>query len=101
MSASVRGVPALRLGQWKYIPAPGSGGWSKGKDPSQSVQLYNLENDIGESTNLAAQNPERVAQMQAMLENLIVRGRSTPGPDQENDVDVIRYPKKPMEDARQ
>ena len=95
VSASIRGVPALRLGQWKYIPAPGSGGWSKGEDPSQPIQVYDLANDIGETRNLAAQEPERVGRMQALLENLIVRGRSTPGPGQKNDVKVRRHPPKP------
>ncbi len=91
VSASSGGIPAVRFGQWKYIPAPGSGGWGKGGDQSQPVQLYDLASDIGETKNLAAQEPERVAQMQALLENLIARGRSTPGPDQPNDVKVRRY----------
>jgi arylsulfatase A-like enzyme len=95
VSAAIRGVPAVRLGQWKYIPAPGSGGWSEGGNPSQPIQLYDLADDIGETKNLAAQEPERVAQMQALLESLIVRGRSTPGPEQKNDIKVRRYPPKP------
>ncbi|MEZ6114592.1 MAG: hypothetical protein R3C99_26805 [Pirellulaceae bacterium] len=57
----------------------GSGGWSKGGDSSQSVQLYNLAEDLGETKNLAAEQPERVAEMQALLERLIRQGRSTPG----------------------
>jgi arylsulfatase A-like enzyme len=95
VSASIRGVPALRLGPWKYIPAPGSGGWSEGGNPSQPIQLYNLADDIGETRNLAAHDPERVARMQALLENLIVRGRSTPGPEQKNDTKVRRHSPKP------
>lgn len=91
VSAASTGLPALRLGQWKYIPGPGSGGWSKGGDPSQSVQLYDLASDIGETKNLAAEQPERVAQMQALLEKLITQGRSTPGPKQKNDVKVRRF----------
>ena len=39
VSASISGVPAVRSGSWKYIPAPGSGGWGKGGDQSQPVQL--------------------------------------------------------------
>jgi hypothetical protein len=30
--------------------------------------------------------------MKELLEKLIAEGRSTPGPIQENDVEVIRYP---------
>ena len=93
VSASINGIPAVRSGTWKYIPAPGSGGWGKGGDQSQPVQLYNLADDISESKNLAAAMPEKVAEMQALLEKLITDGRSTPGAQQKNDVEVVRYPR--------
>ena len=92
VSASIGGTPALRSGTWKYIPAPGSGGWGKGGDQSQPVQLYNLADDISESKNLAGAMPEKVAEMKALLEKLITDGRSTPGAQQQNDVEVVRYP---------
>jgi hypothetical protein len=57
------------------------------------VQLYDLANDLGETKNLAAMMPEKVAEMKALLEKLIVVGRSTPGAAQKNDVEVVRYPK--------
>lgn len=91
VSCSIRGLPGLREEDWKLIPRPGSGGWTKGGD-EQPVQLYNLTDDISESTNLAAAHPQRVAHMQALLEELIANGRSTPGPAQKNDVKVKRYP---------
>jgi len=93
VSASIGGTPSVRLGQWKYIPARGSGGWGKGGDQSQPIQLYDLADDLGESRNLAAKNPKQVERMKALLEKLIVQGRSTPGPKQKNDVKVVRYPK--------
>jgi arylsulfatase A-like enzyme len=95
VSASSSGTPAVRRGLWKYIPAPGSGGWGTGGDQSQPVQLYNLADDIGESKNLAAAMPEKVAEMKTLLEKLITDGRSTPGAAQENDVKVVRYPRAP------
>ena len=91
VSASIRGTPAVRSGSWKYIPAPGSGGWGTGGDQSQPVQLYNLADDLGETKNLAAAMPEKVAEMKALLEKLITDGRSTPGAKQKNDVEVKRY----------
>lgn len=94
VSSSIRGVPSVRSGPWKYIPAPGSGGWGQGGDQTQAVQLYNLDDDIGEQTNLAHAHPERVRALDALLERLIVNGRSTPGVKQPNDVDVVRYPKR-------
>jgi arylsulfatase A-like enzyme len=100
VSCSGSGVPGVRRGNWKYIPARGSGGWGKGGDQTQPVQLYNLDDDIGESRNLAAKQPERVAQMAALLETLITQGRSTPGPQMKNDVEVRRYPSKPAKGAR-
>jgi arylsulfatase A-like enzyme len=89
VNCSMGGVPAVREGSWKLILAQGSGG--KGKnDTTQPVQLYNLEKDLAETKNLAAEQPERVAQMQALLEKLITDGRSTPGAIQPNDVEVKR-----------
>jgi len=94
ISCSIRGVPSLRDGAWKCIPAPGSGGWGKGGDQSQAMQLYHLADDLGETRNLANKHPEKLADMMDLLEKLIVNGRSTPGPQQPNDVPVRRYPAK-------
>jgi arylsulfatase A-like enzyme len=91
VNCSANGVPGIRRGSWKLILAPGSGGWSKG-DSDQPVQLYNLADDLGEAKNLAAEQPERVAEMKALLEKLITDGRSTPGKPQKNDVEVRRFP---------
>jgi arylsulfatase A-like enzyme len=95
VSAASGGLSGVRLGNWKFIPGPGSGGWGTGGDQSQPVQLYNLAEDIGEAKNLAALMPEKVAEMKALLEKLITDGRSTPGPRQTNDVAVRRFPAKP------
>ena len=65
---------ALRDGTWKYI-APGNGpkiqkdtNTEMGTDPGP--QLYNLAADIGETRNLAAQEPARVAEMAARLREI-------------------------------
>lgn len=94
VSCSSRGLPSLRDGDWKLILGAGSGGWAKGGD-DQPLQLYNLADDVGEKTNLAAEQPDRVKRMQAMMEKLITDGRSSPGAPQKNDVKVKRYPKNP------
>ena len=85
VSCASSGIPGLRRGPWKLILA---------RDPKAKtdVQLYNLDNDIGETTNLAAEKPELVAEMRALMERLIADGRSTPGIRQKNDVEVRRYP---------
>jgi arylsulfatase A-like enzyme len=92
VSASIDGVPSVRNGPWKYIPAPGSGGWGSGGDQTQPTQLYNLANDLSETQNLAAARPEILTEMRAVLEKLITNGRSTPGPKQPNDIEVLRHP---------
>jgi arylsulfatase A len=89
VSASVQGLPSIRLGPWKYILGKGSGGWW-GKDDAVH-QLYQMDEDPSESRNQEAEQPERVKEMAALFERLIVRGRSNAGPNQRNDVEVKRY----------
>jgi arylsulfatase A len=48
---------------------------------------------LGETKNLAAAMPEKVGEMKALLEKLIIDGRSTPGAPRKNDVEVVRYPR--------
>ncbi len=88
VSCSIQGLPAVREGSWKYIPGPGSGGWSKGVEAGPAEQLYDLAGDLGEMNNLAAAEPERTEAMRRLLERIIDQGRSTPGRRQPNDVTV-------------
>ena len=87
ISCAAHGVPGLRQGAWKLILAA---------DPraKTDVQLYNLTDDLGETKNLAAEEPVRVAAMKRLLEKLISDGRSTPGAPQRNDVTVRRFPER-------
>ena len=84
---SINGKFAIRIGAWKYIHAKNSGGWSKGGD-DKPTQLYNLNNDLSEQANLIDQESERAQGMRQVMMDVVRRGRSTPGPDQENDVPV-------------
>ena len=85
VSCAASGIPGLRAGPWKLILAADA-------KANTDVQLYNLDTDIGETKNVAAEQAERVAQMKALLEKLITAGRSTPGAPQKNDVKVRRFP---------
>jgi arylsulfatase A-like enzyme len=73
---------ALRLEDWKYIePREGprrnaNTNVELGNDVEP--QLYDLSKDAGETQNLAAQQPERVKKMQAMLQKISQDGRSRP-----------------------
>jgi len=48
---------AIRAGDWKLIE------WFE----TGRLELYNLKNDIGETTNLAEQNPKKLAQLHAAM----------------------------------
>lgn len=80
---SVNGSFALRQGQWKLILAQDSGGWSAPKPGSPQtkglppVQLYDLSQDISETRNLQAEEPELVSQLTRALLSEIGNG-STP-----------------------
>ena len=90
---SINGKFAIRDKRWKLVLCPGSGGWTQpdrvaAEDGLPLVQLYDMRNDPGETTNLHEQEPERVKAMLALLKKLVADGRSTPGPRQKNDVPV-------------
>jgi arylsulfatase A len=85
VNTACNGVPSVRRGPWKLILQPDA-------VAKTEVQLYNLETDLAETKNVAAESPMLVAEMRALLETLIVNGRSTPGAVQKNDVRVRRYP---------
>jgi arylsulfatase A len=91
---SIDGRFAVRDGPWKLCFCAGSGGWGSPKDREAetrglpSLQLYHLGEDPGETRNLVAEHPEIVERLQAVLREAIDRGRSTPGGQQANDVEV-------------
>ena len=91
---SFTGHFAYRQGPWKLLLARGSGGWTSPKEnevksDATKGQLYNMEDDIGETTNLYTEKPEVVSELLALLEADVTRGRSTEGDDSENDVEGI------------
>lgn len=80
---------AIRHGKWKYLDHQGSGGNNyergvmapfalKELAPDAPGQLYNLEEDPGETTNLYFKHPEVVKELKAKLEELKTTGRSAP-----------------------
>ena len=76
------GVLSLRKGNWKLI-LPGKGARF---NPNVNIelgndlqpQLYDVSGDRAETKNLAAQHPEKVRELTAMLEKIRKDGRSRP-----------------------
>ena len=84
-------------GQWGNTPKP-EPAWRAaldefGKQPGGDdyrrapfVQLFDLDADVRETTNLASKHPEIVEKISAILDEQIANGRSTPGGKLKNDV---------------
>ncbi len=78
-------LQAVRSGPWKLAIAPqslGMGIKEKAADlQAPGVRLYNLDDEIGELTNVAEQNPDVVARLQALADEMIADvGSGAAGP---------------------
>ena len=95
--ASVRGTHvhntnpkgyAIRHGDWLLIDAPtgyvsgGNKAWETRRgyqpDGKAGVELYNLKTDLAQKHNVAAEHPERVTELQALLKKIREQGHSAP-----------------------
>ena len=91
---SIDGSLSIRKGKWKLEMCPGSGGWSDPKpgeeEPgSPAFQLYDLSADIGERHNVIEAHREVADALRKQLKEHIFRGRSTPGPMQQNNGQAV------------
>jgi arylsulfatase A-like enzyme len=88
---SALGAFAIREGRWKLCLCRDSGGWSHPRPASTArftmppFQLFDLEADPSETTNLAAVHPDEVRRLGRRLLELVDHGRSTHGAPQAND----------------
>lgn len=79
---------AIRDGKWLLIDAQNgyvsgaNAGWEKrhGYQPDDQtpVELYDLASDLGQKTNLATKNPDRIAELQVRMQNIREQGHSAP-----------------------
>jgi arylsulfatase A-like enzyme len=72
-------VPAVsvRSGDWKLIHR-----WEPHRDYPAVRELYNLKTDIGETNNLAAEMPDEVARLDALIDDFIMdTGALVPKPN--------------------
>ena len=84
------GIFAVRRGKWKLL-FDNKGG-SRRQNPkdkpvinSADFLLFDMEEDVVESTNVSAEYPEVVTELKMLLADYINKGRSTPGAPQKND----------------
>lgn len=80
---SADGSLGITKGKWKLELCKGTGGWVDrfgGKDPKTlpPVQLYDIEADPAETTNLQAKHPEVVKTLRALLRRYETSGRTRP-----------------------
>ena len=96
---SISGHFGYRQGKWKLLLARGSGGWSSPTERSVAddaplAQLYDMEKDPGEQNNLYLSHPEVAERLLAQLTADVERGRSTDGPEAQNDIAEVRIWKR-------
>ncbi len=92
---SISGHFGYRQGKWKLLLAKASGGWSSPTEKqaakgSPIAQLYDMQNDPAEESNLYETHPEVAERLLAQLEADVTRGRSTAGDESKNDIDTIK-----------
>jgi arylsulfatase A len=80
-----RNLKAVRSGPWKLAIAPQSIGMGMRERPadlqSREPRLYNLDEEIGEITNVAGKHPEVVARLKKLIDGMIADiGNGKPGP---------------------
>jgi len=68
---------AIRQGPWKLV-----------FHRSGNRELFNLESDISETENVAAENEDVVKRLTRLMQSYIDRGRSTPGAAQKNEFEL-------------
>ena len=56
------GAQAVRIGSWKGVRLGGH------DDPNAPIELYDLDRDPGESSDVAAAHPDVVAQVRAVMD---------------------------------
>lgn len=77
---SLNGMFSIRKGKWKYIDGKGHGGFHEIKEEfsKEPVQLYNMETDPYETTNVYKEHPEVVKELKTLLETYKKQGYSRP-----------------------
>jgi arylsulfatase A-like enzyme len=62
---------AIRQGAWKYIPASRAGARKAAKKGGGKAELYNLADDLSETTNLIGEHPDVAARLSELLKTVV------------------------------
>lgn len=90
VSHSNFGEFAYRDGPWKLVFKNSKPNLNESRGLPRVIELYNLDDDIAEERDLAADRPEVVEQLRAKFDSVVSTGASRPGIDSANDAPV-RY----------
>ena len=67
------------MGKWKYLkPDAFFHGYAVEDGRKKVAELFDLENDLEETTNLAQRNPEKVAELKSLMEAVEGQDRLRP-----------------------
>lgn len=89
---SCDGSLAIRKGKYKLALCPATGGWRPMEgvtDETPKYQLFDLENDICETTNIINEEPKVYEELKEIIANCVLSGRSTTGKKQLNNGEPI------------
>lgn len=67
----LHGVKVIRDGDWKLIATKGSRGFTADRGQQFGIELYNLQDDLKETNNLADQMPEKVEGLRARISQIL------------------------------
>ena len=64
----------IRRGKWKYLKAKHNVyGYARDRKREEAEELYDLDADIGETKNLAADNPELITELKQLMDKIATR----------------------------
>ena len=70
-----RGEAAIRKGDWKLVVGGGKGNKATGK--TSEMELYNLAEDLGETQNLATEQPDKLKELRAIYDTMMASAAPT------------------------
>ena len=77
-SGGTKGPFSVRQGSWVLVQGGGGKGYAVARNAKAGPKLFNLATDLAQEKDLATENPEKVKELRALVEQLKAAGRSRP-----------------------